>query len=96
MLDLEPFFKVVPYYTIMLNGYYLDKDIWLMCICNIPYHMTKNIGDIPDELLFEDYEKAYDYLHNLWEQHYLMRLRKDKLEVVPVWVIRRNERSELL
>lgn len=81
-----PRLEIKSYYTIMLNGYYLDTNIlfYAMPIYDIPNHLTKNIGNIPNDLLFKDYEKAYNYMRHIWEAHYIMRLRKDKLEVVKI------------
>jgi len=65
--------KIKSYFTITIDGLYLTGNITFVDIFDIPMYLTKYIVDIPDILLFNDYNEALRCEYEMLKRHYLLR-----------------------
>ena len=73
----SPRLKINSYFTITIDDYYLTNSITFISLFDIPKYLTKNISDIPDNLLFNTYDEAIKCGRRMFEKHNLVRRNND-------------------
>lgn len=72
-----PRLTIKSYFTITVDGFYLTDHITYISFSAISKYLTKNIADIPDDLLFNNYEEAVRCRHIMFDRHNLVRRNSD-------------------